>query len=105
MMSSVKFVKHVTYYIKRGSCGLNPFQSVSSNVHEKQKWCLSTTGLTCILICLYNEMILCSANHDKALIMLHHKLAHETIVLKPSMTGRINDRIYLLTNQQAVLTA
>ena len=44
------------------------------------------------------------SNYDKALKILHHKLAHETIVLTLSLIGSINARMFLLTNQQVVLT-
>ena len=56
-----------------------------------------------ILIGTYHEMSRCLANYDNSLKMWHHKLAHETIFLTPSLIGSINDRIYILTNQEIVL--
>ena len=65
---------------------------------------LGTTGLlTPFLIGSYHEMFTCSANYDKSLKMLHHKLSHETIFLTPSLIGSINARIFILTNRQVVL--
>ncbi len=35
--------------------------------------------------------------------MVHYKLAHETIFLKPSLIGSINDKMFILTNQLVIL--
>ncbi len=35
--------------------------------------------------------------------MVHHKFAHETISLTPSLIGSINEIIFILTDWQVVL--
>ena len=65
---------------------------------------LGTTGLlTPFLIGSYHEMFTCSANYDKSLKMLHHKLTYETIFLTYSLIGSINVGILILTNRLVVL--
>ena len=65
---------------------------------------LSPTGLlTEHLIGSYHELFACLTNHDEALTMQHHKLAHETIFLTPSLIGLINGTIPILTYRQVVL--
>ena len=64
---------------------------------------LGTTGLlTPFLIGSYHEMFTYSANYDKSLKMLHHKLMR-LFFLTPSPIGSINARIFILTNRQVVI--
>ncbi len=66
---------------------------------------LSTTGLlTPFQIGPYLEMFTWVANYDKALKMLHTQTCiWDHFFLTTSLIGSINDRIFILTNQQVVL--
>ncbi len=55
--------------------------------------------LTPFLIDPYHEIFFCLANYDKALKLLHQKLAHETIFSDTHSDWFKNDRIIHLTNQ------
>ncbi len=65
---------------------------------------LNTSGLlTPFPIGSYREVFICLANHDNALKMLHHKFAHEAILLTPTLISSIIDRLFLLINQLVFL--